>query len=100
MNRETALRREMTPEVLDGMGEELSIDDGHASGSGDLLVRILRNYGIYTTRHPNYFMARVVVPAGVLTTSQVRGLAKIIEAYAQGRLCLTTRQAPLGCCPT
>jgi sulfite reductase beta subunit-like hemoprotein len=50
-------------------------------------------YGIYTTRHPNYFMARVVVPGGVLTTSQVRGLSKIIEAYAQGRICLTTRQA-------
>ena len=55
--------------------------------------KVAKAYGIYTTRHPNYFMARVVVPAGVLTTSQVRGLSKIIEAYAQGRICLTTRQA-------
>jgi formate dehydrogenase major subunit len=55
--------------------------------------KVAKAYGIYTTRHPNYFMARVVVPGGVLTTSQVRGLSKIIEAYAQGRICLTTRQA-------
>jgi len=55
--------------------------------------KIAKAYGIYTTRHPNYFMARVAVPGGVLTTSQVRGLSKIIEAYAQGRICLTTRQA-------
>ena len=52
------------------------------------------NTGVWRyTRHPNYFMARIVVPGGVLTTSQVRGLSKIIEAYAQGRICLTTRQA-------
>ena len=47
--------------------------------------KVAKAYGIYTTRHPNYFMARVVVPGGVLTTSQVRRLSKIIEAYAQGR---------------
>ena len=55
--------------------------------------KVAKAYGIYTTRHPNYFMARIVVPGGALTTSQVRGLSRIIEAYAQGRICLTTRQA-------
>ena len=55
--------------------------------------KVAKAYGIYTTRHPNYFMARIVVPGGVLTSSQVRGLSKIIEAYAQGRICVTTRQA-------
>ena len=55
--------------------------------------KVAKAYGIYTTRHPNYYMARIVVPGGVLTTSQVRGLSKLIEAYAQGRICLTTRQA-------
>ncbi len=55
--------------------------------------KVAKAYGVYTTRHPNYFMARIVVPGGVLTTSQVRGLSKIIKAYGQGRICITTRQA-------
>lgn len=49
-------------------------------------------YGIYLMRQPNNHMARVVVPGGVLTSSQARALARIAEAYAQGRVALTTRQ--------
>ena len=42
-------------------------------------------YGIYNTRQPGYYMARVVVPAGILTTSQVRALSTISEKYGMGR---------------
>jgi sulfite reductase beta subunit-like hemoprotein/NADPH-dependent glutamate synthase beta subunit-like oxidoreductase/ferredoxin len=50
-------------------------------------------YGIYNTRQPGYYMARVVVPAGILTTSQVRTVAAIAERYGMGRISITTRQA-------
>ncbi len=50
-------------------------------------------YGIYNTRQPGYFMARVVLPAGILTTSQVRALSAIAERYGMGRISITTRQA-------
>jgi sulfite reductase beta subunit-like hemoprotein/NADPH-dependent glutamate synthase beta subunit-like oxidoreductase len=50
-------------------------------------------YGIYNTRQPGYYMARVVVPAGILTTSQVRVLSALSEKYGMGRISVTTRQA-------
>jgi sulfite reductase beta subunit-like hemoprotein/NADPH-dependent glutamate synthase beta subunit-like oxidoreductase/ferredoxin len=50
-------------------------------------------YGIYNTRQPGYYMARVVVPAGILTTSQVRALSTISEKYGMGRISVTTRQS-------
>jgi sulfite reductase beta subunit-like hemoprotein/NADPH-dependent glutamate synthase beta subunit-like oxidoreductase/ferredoxin len=50
-------------------------------------------YGIYNTRQPGYYMARVVVPAGILTTSQVRALSAISEKYGMGRISVTTRQS-------
>jgi len=50
-------------------------------------------YGIYNTRQPGYYMARVVLPAGILTTSQVRVVSAIAEKYGMGRVSITTRQA-------
>jgi formate dehydrogenase major subunit len=50
-------------------------------------------YGIYNTRQPDYYMARVVVPAGILTTSQIRLLSTIAERYGMGRISITTRQS-------
>ncbi len=91
--RITNLRRSDDEVVKEG-GLLLDFDEIARHGKMTLEEsKIAKAYGIYTTRHPNYFMARVVVPGGVLTTSQVRGLSKIIEAHAQGRICLTTRQA-------
>ncbi|MBH54037.1 MAG: hypothetical protein CMI18_06790 [Opitutaceae bacterium] len=49
-------------------------------------------YGIYTSRQPGNHMARIVVPGGVLTSSQARRIARISEDYAQGKLAITTRQ--------
>ena len=91
--RITNLRRSDDEVVKEG-GLLLDFDEIARHGKMALEEsKVAKAYGIYTTRHPNYFMARIVVPGGVLTTSQVRGLSKIIEAYAQGRICLTTRQA-------
>jgi formate dehydrogenase major subunit len=91
--RITNLRRSDDEVVKEG-GLLLDFDEIARHGKMTLEEsKVAKAYGIYTTRHPNYFMARIVIPGGVLTTSQVRGLAKIIAAYAQGRLCLTTRQA-------
>jgi sulfite reductase beta subunit-like hemoprotein/NADPH-dependent glutamate synthase beta subunit-like oxidoreductase/ferredoxin len=50
-------------------------------------------YGIYNNRQPDYHMARVVVPAGILTSSQIRILSAIAERYAMGRISITTRQS-------
>jgi sulfite reductase beta subunit-like hemoprotein/NADPH-dependent glutamate synthase beta subunit-like oxidoreductase/ferredoxin len=91
--RITNLRRSDDEVVKEG-GLLLDFDEIARRGKMTLEEsKVAKAYGIYTTRHPNYFMARIVVPGGILTTSQVRGLAKIIEAHAQGRICLTTRQA-------
>ena len=91
--RITNIRRSDDEVVKEG---GLLLDFDEIARHGKLTLeesKVAKAYGIYTTRHPNYFMARIVVPGGVLTTSQVRGLSKIIEAYAQGRICVTTRQA-------
>jgi sulfite reductase beta subunit-like hemoprotein/ribulose 1,5-bisphosphate synthetase/thiazole synthase len=91
--RITNLRRSDDEVVKEG-GLLLDFDEIARHGRMTLEEsKVAKAYGIYNTRHPNYFMARIVVPGGVLTTSQVRGLSRIIEAYAQGRICLTTRQA-------
>jgi formate dehydrogenase major subunit len=91
--RITNLRRSDDEVVKEG-GLLLDFDEIARHGKMTLEEsKIAKIYGVYTTRHPNYFMARIVVPAGILTTSQVRGLSKIIKAYAQGRICVTTRQA-------
>ena len=94
MQRRITNLRRSDDEVVKESGLLLDFDEIARHGRMALEEsKIAKAYGIYTTRHPNYFMARIVVPGGVLTTSQVRGLSKIIEAYAQGRICLTTRQA-------
>lgn len=50
-------------------------------------------YGIYASRHPGNHMARVVLPGGVLSTTQARNIANVSEHHGQGRINLTTRQA-------
>ena len=48
-------------------------------------------YGIYSSRQPGNHMARIVVPGGVLTSTQARTIARVAEKYAMGRLNVTTR---------
>ncbi|NOZ01045.1 MAG: nitrite/sulfite reductase [Deltaproteobacteria bacterium] len=56
-------------------------------------VFVAKWYGIYNMRQPGTHMARVVVPGGVLTSSQARALARVSEEYGQGKLSITTRQS-------
>ncbi len=59
-------------------------------------------HGVYATRLPNRHMTRVKVPAGVLTSVQLRGLGQILAKYSSPTPCngktptprahLTTRQ--------
>lgn len=94
MQRRITNLRRSDDEVCKESGLLLDFDEIARHGKMTLEEsKIAKAYGIYTTRHPNYFMARVTVPGGVLTISQLRALSEIIEAYAQGRICLTTRQA-------
>lgn len=94
MQRRTTNLRRSDDEVVKEGGLLLDFDEIARHGKMTREEsKVAKAYGVYTTRHPNYFMARVVVPGGVLTSSQVRGLSKIAAAYAQGRVCLTTRQS-------
>ena len=52
---------------------------------------ITKWYGIYGSRQPGNHMARVVLPGGVVNSSQARRLAKVAEDYGQGKICITTR---------
>jgi sulfite reductase beta subunit-like hemoprotein len=61
-----------------------------ALGGGEKLLS--KWYGIYGSRHPGAHMARVVIPGGVVTSSQVRRIVQVAEDYGQGKISITTRQ--------
>lgn len=48
--------------------------------------------GVYHQLQPNFFMIRIVLPGGLITTAQFRRALELAEQYAQGELCITTRQ--------
>lgn len=54
---------------------------------------IAKWYGLYASRHPGNYMARVVIPGGVITSAQARCIATTAYKYAQGNINVTTRQA-------
>lgn len=54
---------------------------------------IAKWYGIYSSRQPGNFMSRIVIPGGVLTSSQARNIARLSSIYGRGVISLTTRQA-------
>lgn len=53
-------------------------------------VRLRR--GIYSQRQANVHMIRTKVPAGIVTSEQMRSLAAIADEFAGGKAHLTTRQ--------
>jgi len=55
-------------------------------------VALFKWTGIYQQLQKGFFMMRVRLPGGRITADQLEGLADIAETYAQGQLCLTTRQ--------
>ncbi len=48
--------------------------------------------GVYHQLQPSFFMIRVVTPGGLMTTKQFNRAIDLAEIYAQGELCITTRQ--------
>lgn len=54
---------------------------------------IAKWYGVYTSRQPGNFMARVVIPGGIMTAQQARCFASTSYKYGQGIMNITTRQA-------
>jgi sulfite reductase beta subunit-like hemoprotein len=48
--------------------------------------------GVYHQLQPSFFMIRVVTPGGLMTTKQFIRAVDLAEQYAQGELCITTRQ--------
>lgn len=50
-------------------------------------------HGIYKSRQPGNHLMRLVTTAGVISSSQVRNIARTAEKYGQGVINITTRQA-------
>ncbi len=48
--------------------------------------------GIYNQLQTEFFMVRMVIPGGLLTTKQFNRAVELAEKYARGELCVTTRQ--------
>ena len=48
--------------------------------------------GVYHQLQPSFFMIRLVTPGGLMTTKQFNRAVDLAEQYAQGELCITTRQ--------
>ena len=63
---------------------------GELSEDGFRAVRLRR--GVYGQRQPGVHMVRTKVPGGMLTSAQMRQLARAADEYGGGRGHLTTRQ--------
>ena len=52
----------------------------------------LKTYGICSQKHPGFFMLRIRVPAGRLSSDQAKAVADLSERYAGGWVHVSTRQ--------
>jgi ferredoxin-nitrite reductase len=50
-------------------------------------------YGVYQQRQSGDHMARIVIPGGKLTSSDIRAIAEASKNFASGHISVTTRQA-------
>jgi ferredoxin-nitrite reductase len=59
------------------------------------LVPLFKWYGIYAQKpkEAGYFMLRIKIPGGILTTEQAKTLNELAERFAKGVMDITTRQA-------
>ncbi len=48
--------------------------------------------GVYSQLQKGFFMIRLVTPGGLMTTEQFSRALELADEYAQGELCITTRQ--------
>jgi len=86
--------RRSEEELIKDHGLTLDYDEIARRGAMSKEEKLISKwYGIYGSRHPGNHMARVVLPGGVLSTTQARNIAMVAEHHGQGRINLTTRQA-------
>jgi len=105
VRRVERLKREKNP--LEGLEEiRRFAREGHASIPPEWLGTYLRWWGVYTQGDgagaiggPNgegkvkpYFMVRIRIPNGILTSHQLRTVAQLTENYARGVADITVRQ--------
>jgi sulfite reductase beta subunit-like hemoprotein len=94
MQRLLTFKHRHEEEEIKESGLHLDFDEMAKKGSmSKEEASIAKWFGIYGSRHPGTHMARVVIPGGVLTSTQARILAKVSEMYAQGKISVTTRQS-------
>lgn len=94
MQRKLDFARRSDEELIKESGLILDFDEIARKGS---MTReetaIAKWYGIYSSRQAGTHMARVVIPGGRMTSTQVRALAKLASRYSLNRLSFTTRQS-------
>ncbi|MFC1467269.1 hypothetical protein ACFLQY_01065 [Verrucomicrobiota bacterium] len=56
------------------------------------IIAMFKWSGVYQQLQSNFFMIRIVIPGGIVTTKQFRKAIELADKYAQGELCITTRQ--------
>ena len=56
------------------------------------VIALFKWSGIYHQLQRGFFMIRVRVPGGLVAADQLDALADLADRFAQGQLCLTTRQ--------
>ena len=94
MQRKLKFKKRHEDEELKEAGLNLDFDEIARKGSMSREeYKIAKWFGIYGSRQPGNHMARICVPGGVVTSSQARVISRVSELYAQGKVCITTRQA-------
>ena len=87
-------QRKSEDEYIKEAGLTIDLDEiARKGGMSKEEKNVAKWYGIYASRQPGNHMARIVIPGGVISSTQARNIANVAEKYAQGRLSVTTRQA-------
>ncbi|MDT8389873.1 MAG: nitrite/sulfite reductase [Lentisphaeria bacterium] len=94
MQRKLTFEKVSEDEEIKAAGLTLDFDEIARKGSMSREESaIAKWYGIYGSRQTGNYMARMVVPGGIITSAQARLIAKTAEDFAQGRINITTRQS-------
>lgn len=94
MQRKLSFEYRTEEEEIKEAGFVLDFDEIARKGDMSKEEKLIAKwYGLYTSRQPGNFMARVVIPGGVFTAQQARCFATTSYKYGQGIMNITTRQA-------
>ena len=94
MQRPLDFQRRSDGELIKEGGFQIDLDEIARRGSMSKEEKFIGKwYGLYDQRQAGNFMARVVLPGGVLPSAQARALATVAERHALGLVSFTTREA-------